>query len=212
MDKISKIKQFERARNKIAQDIHDSLAQTLASLKLRVGVLEKSLYQHDVDQEIIKNTLKLKKGIDLANIEIRSLILNFRSPQIKHFHRSIGSLVEKFRSENSINVFLQYDCSKLSVSTEVKSHLFRIIQESLNNVSKHSKAKFLRLLLSCKQGNLKVLIEDDGIGFSKREIDNSTHFGLAVIKERAKQINAKLAIEAEPNEGCRIKLTLKINS
>jgi two-component system, NarL family, nitrate/nitrite sensor histidine kinase NarX len=209
--RINKLEaELEQAHTKIAQEIHDSLAQTLASLKLRVEVLERNLLIHNAEPKIMQNANKVKHGINLANDEIRELIKNFRAPKIQSFHSSMRSLVNDFKADTKTKVFLQYNCGSLPFDIDTKTQIYRIIQEALSNVKKHSQAKFVRVMLSCADGMLNVLIEDDGVGFAgdKLQYDAEKHIGLAVMHERAEKIDATVEVESEPGEGCQVKIAI----
>lgn len=204
--------QLEQANNNLACEIHDSLAQTLASLTLRAEVLDKSICQHSCSSKIQKNAHKIRDGIILANKEMRNLIKNFRAPVIQSFHNSIISLVDKFREESDIFLFLQYNCNSLPFGTETKTNIYRIVNEALSNTKKHSNAKFVRVMFSCENSSLRIIIEDDGKGFDLKtnNYDAEEHIGLTVMQQRANKINALLEVESEKNNGCLVKLTIQL--
>ncbi len=90
--------------------------------------------------------------------------------------------------------------------------VLRIIQESLNNVCKHSRAQNARVMLrNDGDSNFRVLIEDDGVGFQKRVMKGppGEHIGLSIMQDRARHLGGKLQIESEPGEGTRIVLTFR---
>ena len=86
---------------------------------------------------------------------------------------------------------------------------YRIVQEALTNIKKHANAYIVRVLLSCDtDGNIRILIENDGNGFDQSKIHSSAgeHLGLTIMKERAKHLGGKLKIESEVDEGTRVEL------
>lgn len=199
-------------RLKIAHEIHDSLAQTVASLKLRLEIMEKSVLKND-HKNTVNTLLRIKHGINQANLEIRELIRNFRAPNdLQSLRQSIQSLTRQFQNENTSNIFLQYQCKTLPFNLEIKTHIYRIVQEALTNVSKHSQAPFVRIMADTDDNIFKLLIEDDGKGFNpaKTKTEKGKHVGTKIMYERANYIGAQLSIESEPNEGCRVKLSLPI--
>jgi len=201
-----------KERVRIAHELHDSLAQTIASLKLRSQILEKSILKED--KKNTTNTLfRIKHGINQANKEIRELIRNFRaSDEIQSLHQALKDLVAQFRKESGISIYLHYDCDPLALDMETKTHVYRIAQEALANIKKHSQAHFVRIMASADYDSFILLIEDDGTGFDPVKIKSTKgkHVGIKFMHERADYIGAQLDIDSEFSEGCRIKLKLPL--
>jgi len=214
----------------MASELHDSLAQTLASLRLQVRVLDESLqgiiYMKNnrkfnteelyTDKRITDELETLEESIELANTEIRHLIGHFRSPkQIDNIESEISKLVENFKEENeNIKIFFQNKIPIIKSNKNDQLHIKRIAQEALTNVKKHSQAKIVRvLLMSYETGKYSLIIEDDGIGIAKScfighdNQDSGDHVGLAIMRDRAEQIGGHIAIESEPGEGVRVILS-----
>ncbi len=214
----------------IASELHDSLAQTLASLRLQVRVLDESLqgiiYMKNnrkfktaelyTDKRITDELETLDESIELANTEIRQLIGHFRTPpKIDNIESEIATLVENFKSENkNIKIFFQNKIPVINLNKNDELHIKRITQEALINVKKHSQANIVRvLLMSYETGKYSLIVEDDGIGIAKscfigHDIeDTGEHVGLAIMRDRADKIGGHLAIESEPGEGVRVILS-----
>lgn len=242
-DQLEKFSKYKEEKNKeanrlaimeervfIASELHDSLAQTLASLKLQVRVLDESLqgiiYMKNnrqfktselySDKRITDELETLEESIELANREIRQLIGHFRSPpSIEDIASEISNLVDSFKSENkNIKIFFQNKISIIKLSKNDELQIKRIAQEALLNVKKHSQAKIVRvLLMSYETGKYSLIIEDDGIGIAKscfigHDIeDTGDHVGLSIMRDRAQQIGGHLVIESEPGEGVRVILS-----
>ena len=197
-------------RSAIANELHDSLAQRLASLKMQVRVLDDTLRQ-DNEVAIWKEMENIQAGLDEANIELRELITYFRLPVDGNgVVSAIEKAVSRFRLTSSIEAVLQNHWPEVNLPVEYERQVLRIVQEGLANVRKHSGADMVRILLNQAHDARRVLIEDDGIGMSltSGEIDN--HFGLSIMQERAGSIGATLQLESEPGDGTRIILTLPI--
>ena len=201
-------------RTMLAHELHDSLAQTLASLRFRVSILQKTLTQDNREtRKGAENEVEqIKLGLDDANFELRELLAHFR---IKMDERGLipatEELVNRFKSESNIQVFFQNECPDLKLPPILEVHLLHIIQESLTNIRKHSDANNVRILMRCtKEKPFYVLIEDDGMGIGQDFSDAKPgeHVGLTIMKERAQRIGAKLSIESDPGEGTRIELNL----
>lgn len=228
-EQLERFTEYEKEKNKIliieerfkiASELHDSLAQTLASLKIQARVLDESIHQGD-DSQMWNELEKLEDSIHKANAEIRELIKQFRTgpKATKNFITELENLIDSFKKENSsIKIFLQIEDKKVNLSDDQSRNTLKIIQEAITNVLKHSQAKIVRLFISKEKDNtVNVLVEDDGIGIAKscfighEEEVSGEHFGISVMKDRANQMNARLDIESEPGEGVRIKLNIPLN-
>ena len=200
-------------RIKFASELHDSLAQTLATLKLQVRVLDESMHQSN-EKSMWSELEKLEKSIERANTEIRKLIKHFRSgsSEENNFFNSINNVVNDFKNDfPSAKMFYQNNISDININNEQELNIVRIIQEALTNVKKHSKASTVRLFLTSENADkYLIIIEDDGIGIAKScfmghdEEPSDDHFGINIMRDRAKKIDGDLKIESEPGEGVRI--------
>ena len=228
-EQLERFTEYEKEKNKIliieerfkiASELHDSLAQTLASLKIQARVLDESIHQGD-DSQMWNELEKLEDSIHKANAEIRELIKQFRTgpKATKNFITELENLIDSFKKDNSsIKIFLQIEDKKVNLSDDQSRNTLKIIQEAITNVLKHSQAKIVRLFVSKEKDNtVNVLVEDDGIGIAKscfighEEEVSGEHFGISVMKDRANQMNARLDIESELGEGVRIKLNIPLN-
>ena len=203
---------IQNERNIIANELHDSLAQTLASLRFQVRVLDQAL-QPTGEFSTINSIEQVEHGLDEAYTDLRELIAHCRIPIEKQgLIPSIKRVVEKFREETNIHILLQCECQNPDIPANMEMNVYRIVQESLTNIRKHADAHIVRVLLTCDEaGNYLVLIENDGKGFDKKDIQSEAgkHLGLTIMKERAKYLGGKLKIDSEPDEGTRVELRFK---
>jgi len=210
-DEESKRMSIMQERTMLAHELHDSLAQTLASLRFRISVIQQACHANDPDSAKAEIE-QLRGGLDEANLELRELLTHFR---IRMDERglipAIEALVERFKKECDIHIFFQNECQDLKLMPVQEVHLLHIIQESLANIRKHSGAENVRIMIRCQPEQVfHVLIEDDGQGIAD-EIGNGQpgeHVGLTIMKERAGRIGAELSIESEIGEGTRVELKL----
>jgi len=196
----------------LAHELHDSLAQTLASLRFRISVIQQACHAGDTSSAMAEID-QLRGGLDEANLELRELLTHFR---IRMDERglipAIETLVERFRKESDIYIFFQNECQDLNLPPVQEVHLLHIIQESLANIRKHSGAENVRVMIRCQPGQIfHVLIEDDGMGIANEVCNGQPgeHVGLTIMKERANRIGAELNIESEVGEGTRVELKLQ---
>jgi two-component system nitrate/nitrite sensor histidine kinase NarX len=202
-------------RNRLSYELHDSLAQTLASIRLQVRVLDEIMHQDD-EATRWQQLERIENTVDEANTELRSLIAHFQAPIRKQaLIPAVQDIVKRFRTESDIHIFFQHTIDNpLNLSDKYHLEVIRIIQESLNNIRKHSEANVARIMIRRLDENkrLQILIEDDGVGL-KTLPENSKpgeQIGLKSMKERASRMKADFTMESDPGEGTRIILEFDI--
>lgn len=212
LDAASQRLSIMQERAMLAHELHDSLAQTLASLRMQVKMHQETLADSN-DAAAQDELSHIKEGLDQAYTELRELLDNFRVRMDERgLLPAIEDFLRRFRADTGIKVFLQRQCGTIDLPPSYEVQVLRIIQEAFANIRKHSQAKTARLLLSCNHdGDYRVLVEDDGLGhLATREVEDGMpgeHIGLSVMTERARQLSGELHIESEPGEGTRVELT-----
>jgi two-component system nitrate/nitrite sensor histidine kinase NarX len=198
-----------KERTSLANELHDSLAQTLASLRYQVTMVEETVGQSR-DRTGILQIRTIKEGLDQANSQLRELLAHFRTRMDERgLLPAIGTLVERFEKQTGIAVYFQNEVTEPILSPAVEVQVLHIVQEALSNIRKHSQANNVRVLIrSDENGNYYVLVEDDGQGIQghDEEAGPGEHVGLSIMKERAERISGTFSIETEPGEGTRVEL------
>ena len=199
-------------RTRLSHELHDSLAQTIASLRIQIRVIDETFHSND-EKSIWHQMERIEYTIDQANTQLRELIAHFRVPiNEQGLIPSIEDTVRRTQEEMGIPVYFQNEWPEQELTPEVELNVLRIVQECLVNIRKHSQAEVVRVLLSYRNGNNIVLIEDDGIGFDESSIvsEGGLHLGLNILRDRASEIGADIEIESEPGDGTRINLQFKV--
>jgi len=213
LDNESKRLHLMQERTMLAHELHDSLAQTLASLRFQVNLLEKTL-RNSENTTAKAEVEQLKNGLDEANNELRELLAHFRVHMDERgLIPATEALIERFQNESGIPVFFQNQCPDLKLPPIQEVQVLHIIQESLANARKHSQANNVRVLIrQTSDEHYHVLIEDDGVGIDDRNITGQPgeHVGLSIMNERARRINGEVTIESESGEGTRVELDFPI--
>ncbi len=201
-------------RTRLSHELHDSLAQTIASLRIQIRVIDETFHSND-EKSIWHQMERIEYTVDQANTQLRELIAHFRLPiNEQGLIPSIEEAVRRTRDEMGIPVYIQNEWPEQALTPEVELNVLRIVQECLVNVRKHSQAVVVRVLLSYRNHTHFVLIEDDGIGFDESSIvsEGGLHLGLNILRDRAREIGADIEIESEPGDGTRINLQFKVES
>ncbi|SDK22258.1 sensor histidine kinase [Natronincola ferrireducens] len=202
----------EEERRRVARDIHDGPAQSLANLVIKAEVCEK-LMGVDIDKSK-EEIQELKKCIRESIKDIRKIIYNLRPMSLDDVGLvpTLQRYIEKFQAETSISIDFII-LSQVALEDSVKSlSIFRIIQEALNNVRKHARAHTVKIRIEMNTKNICINIIDDGIGFdvekAKLQQGEYDSFGLLNMKERVDLLNGDLQIKSEINEGTKITVNI----
>lgn len=202
-------------RSLIANELHDSLAQTLASLRFQVRVLDETL-QPTSEFKSIRGIEQVENSLDEAYSDLRELIAHCRTPIDKQgLIPAVEKLISRLRKDSGMHILLQKEWANSDLPPNLEMHIFRIVQEAMNNIRKHSNANNVRLIFRCDEhGNHHILIENDGVGFETPEVGDhpGKHVGLSIMRERANYLGGDLRIESEPDEGTRIDLYFTYSS
>jgi two-component system nitrate/nitrite sensor histidine kinase NarX len=197
-------------RSSLAHELHDSLAQTLASLRFQVRMLHDGLAEAPIPESARQDLTRVRNGLDEAHTELRELLASFRAPLDR---RGLVSALEKLTlrlgRETGAHVLFQNECRPFELSATQELQVLRIVQEGLANIRKHAQAHTVRVLLKREPGGpYLVLVEDDGVGFRTPAAGDRAgeHIGLSIMEERARRMGAELRIESEPGEGTRLEL------
>lgn len=188
-------------RNRIAREIHDSLGHTLTAQSIQ---LENALLFCPASAEKTKSFLSQAKQLGSTALrEVRQSISTLRADPLQGqpLEEAISTLIHNFHHTTSIVPEVEI-CLVHSVSGEVSTAIYRIIQEALTNIFKHSKASRVTIQLQAKAGQLKLFVKDNGRGFVPEQ--NTTGFGLQAMRERTAALGGQIQIESQPNCGCQI--------
>lgn len=196
-------------RAMLAHELHDSLAQILASLGFQVRMLEDSLNGESPPEQASLDLGKLRLGVDEANKALRQLLVHFRaSVDERGLVPSLENLVDTFQEESGKKAYFHNECQQPTLSADQEIQVLHIVQEALTNARKHSQAQTVRVLLSCDEGNYRVLVEDDGQGLAESRTAKGPgeQLGLSIMEERSQRLGGSLQVDSDPGEGTRIEL------
>jgi two-component system nitrate/nitrite sensor histidine kinase NarX len=196
-------------RQMLANELHDSLAQSLVSMRLQTTILGEQLQRSDLGAAQ-KELRGLHVAIEEAHASLRELLANFRLRiDERGLIPAVRDMVARFSSDTGIAVFFQNEWREINLSPAQEVQVFHIVQEALANIRKHAHARNARVLLTQQDRNrYTVLIEDDGGGMvAAPDGRPGEHIGLSIMQERARRLPGELTIESEPGEGARIVLS-----
>lgn len=180
--KLMEIKEI--TKQKIAYELHDRLGVMLATIKLYVGVEEGKLENENSKNNLGKSIDLLQKSID----EVRAISSELASPTLERFgiNTAIEELVQNINQVGNIKVVYEYD-DEISLDSQLKIDIYRIVQELLSNAIKHSKANTINLKLKTEDQTIKLYYSDNGVGLSEIETKEKQNIGWKSIYNRINQ-------------------------
>jgi PAS domain S-box-containing protein len=198
----------EDERKRIAREIHDHVGQQMTALQLNLAhVIE----QRREDKELVEELARVENTIREIDSDVDFLVWELRPAMLEDLGLVVA--MENFVNEwaAQFSTAAEFKCVgdiKADLLPEIEINLYRIVQEALNNVCKHAKAGFVSVLLDAPDGNLSLIIEDDGVGFVPKKQPNVTDedrgLGLVGMKERAELLGGSFEIETSPGNGTTI--------
>ena len=194
-------------RGLLAQELHDSIAQSLAFLKIQVQLLRDARRRDDVEgmTQVIG---ELDAGVRESYADVRELLVHFRTrTNEEDIEPALRTTLSKFEHQTGLPVSLDIEGHGVALAPDVQVQVLHIIQEALSNVRKHAGAKHVAMRVA-RTADWRFEIQDDGVGFDAATAADETHVGLRIMRERAQRIGARVDIISAPGEGCTVVLEL----
>ncbi|MDE2368287.1 MAG: type IV pili methyl-accepting chemotaxis transducer N-terminal domain-containing protein [Burkholderiales bacterium] len=197
-------------RGLLAGELHDSIAQSLAFLKIQAGLLRGALDRGDPAQAA-STLAELDAGIHESLTDVRELLLHFRTrTNAEDLAPALHATLQKFEHQTGLRTHLTIDGQGLPLASDVQVQVLHVVQEALSNVRKHARAREVWVEVQ-QSPSWRVEVRDDGCGFEAGAgagADHDTHVGLRIMRERARRIGAAVEVDSVPGSGTCIVLTL----
>jgi signal transduction histidine kinase len=197
----------ETERKRIAQELHDGLNGDLSAIKYRLSAFNDQL----LNQEDRENLSKSIDMIDNACAQVRGISHNLIPTSILDFGlvETVQQYCSKINNTHHLTLDFQYFGNPAVLPKKIETVIYRIIQELINNISKHSKAKTALVQFNFHENELFITVEDNGIGFDQTKVQKG--LGLKNIASRVQFLNAQLEISSGPN-GTSFHITVNLNT
>jgi signal transduction histidine kinase len=188
----------ELERRRLARELHDETGQALTSILLGLRAVEEAASEQDTREA----TARLRELVVETLHDVRRLAVELRPKALDDFGLvpALERLVETFTEQTGIPVELETVFAQARLPAPVETALYRIVQEALTNVIKHSRASRVSVLVTRKRDSVAAVIEDDGIGFTPEDVRDGG-LGLVGMRERIALLDGRMTIESEPKRG-----------
>jgi len=201
--RIQKI--VSQERNRLARELHDSVSQQLFAASMLMSAINEGEHGEQQDKQ-----LKLVEGIiQQSQLEMRALLLHLRPVPLKG--KSLQEGMEELLVElmQKVPMKITWKIESVDLDKGVEDQLFRIMQESLSNTLRHSKATSLEVYLVKREGMVIMIVSDDGIGFDVEQSKTGS-YGLQNMHERALEVGGTFKIVSVKNKGTRLEVKVPI--
>ena len=188
-------------RSLIARELHDSIAQSLAFLKIQTQLLRDAVTKGD--------TAKRDRSIDELDVGVRELLVHFRTRTSEEdIETALRATLSKFEHQTGMAATLAMSGHGLPLPPDVQIQVLHMVQEALSNVRKHANARRVALRVE-RHPRWRFEVQDDGIGFDAAQVPpDSVHVGLGIMRERAQRIGAVVQVHSQAGQGTRVCIEL----
>lgn len=194
-------------RHHLSRELHDSIAQSLAFLKIQVNLLREALRAQDPTQSQLVLE-EIDEGVRECYGDVRELLMHFRTrTNTEDIIPALETTLRKFEHQTGMRTVLEVLDLGAPLAADLQIQVLHILQEALSNVRKHARASQVWLTVR-GQPQWQFEVRDDGLGFDAQGELAETHVGLGIMSERAQRIGAQLHIMSTRHQGTRIQLVL----
>jgi two-component system NarL family sensor kinase len=198
-------------RNRLAREIHDTLAQGLTAITLQLETADALLEAQDAPersrQAIAQALLLARSNLE----EARRSVLDLRAAPLQDhtLAQALAALAAEWSGNGPAPVRFHTAGGSRPLPPRVEAGLYRIAQEALTNAARHARASIIRVELAAEPGQVRLTIDDDGRGFEPDQITGD-RFGLLGLNERARLLGGSLSLQSSPGEGTRVEVTVPL--
>ncbi|MDP3412855.1 MAG: type IV pili methyl-accepting chemotaxis transducer N-terminal domain-containing protein [Polaromonas sp.] len=191
----------------LARNLHDSIAQSLAFLKIQVQLLRTAVQKGQASQ--VQGALdELDVGLRESIGDVRELLVHFRTrTNTDDIEQALQETLQKFQSQTGLPAQLQVQGQGLPLPSDVQVQVLHVLQEALSNIRKHAGATQVGLEVH-KGARWRFVVRDNGAGFDAAKHPGQSHVGLNIMRERAGRIGAEVEIVSRAGQGTTVTLTL----
>lgn len=207
----------EEERKRMAREIHDGPAQSLANLVLRTEIAERMLLKQEfqmVQEELMELKSQVRSGLE----EIRKIIFNLRPMALDDLGLvpTLRKYVQDFEEKTKIRAVFETSGREIRMPSAMEAAVYRLVQEGFSNALKHASPSYVLLEMTYYPKRVIIVIQDNGVGFDVEQTlartKDSAHFGLIGMRERVELLDGKMDIESGKGQGTKITISIPVNT
>ncbi len=207
----------EDERKRIAREIHDGLAQTMANVVLRTEITERMLNRQEIDS--VKEELRDLKGQLRSGLEeVRKIIFNLRPMALDDLGLvpTLRKFIQDYEDKTKIRTKFELYGRECRLPSGMEVAIYRLVQEAFSNVYKHANASYVTLDLTFQAKMVKITVQDNGTGFDvgivEAKLGKGINFGMIGMQERVELLEGRLDIDSQLGAGTKISMLIPIGS
>jgi two-component system, NarL family, sensor histidine kinase DegS len=203
----------EEERKRVAREIHDGLAQSMANVVLRTEIAEMMLTRQEyaaVKVELMDLKNQLRSGLE----EVRKIIFNLRPMALDDLGLvpTLRTFIQDFEEKHRTRTTFEVTGREIRLPSAVEVAIFRLTQEAFSNVLKHAKASYVAVEVSYQKTHVTISIHDNGEGFQVDQVSKrGNHFGLLGMQERLDLLEGRMDIVSDLGSGTKVTFWIPIN-
>ncbi|WP_438447455.1 sensor histidine kinase [Gorillibacterium sp. sgz5001074] len=207
----------EDERKRIAREIHDGLAQSMANVVIRTEITERMLSRQEfesVKQELRELKSQVRGGLE----EVRKIIFNLRPMALDDLGLipTLRKFVQDYEDKTKIRTKFEMIGRETRLPSGMEVAVYRLVQEAFSNVYKHANASYVTLEVTFQTTMVKISVQDNGEGFDvgvvEHKMGKGVHFGLIGMRERVELLEGRLDIDSEKGKGTRVSMLIPIGT
>ncbi|TFG37147.1 MAG: PAS domain-containing sensor histidine kinase [Syntrophobacterales bacterium] len=200
----------EKESSRIARELHDELGQLLTALNTDLIMMKKKIPEDQVP--LIEKTDSMIRLIDMTMNTLKRIYMDLRPGMLDHLGlvAAIRWQFEEFHRRSGIQCIFHSEPEEISIDPDLSTAVFRIFQETLNNILKHAEASKVNVRLKKGKKYIDLVVRDNGKGVKEEELGKANSFGLIGIRERAYSLGGTVAIGGEKNRGTTVKVHIPL--
>ena len=202
--RLDQVRESERKR--LAREIHDDLGQKLNLMRYEVALMS-----NQTQKSLAETSAKLLKQIDEVIDSVRAIVSDLR-PAVLDLGLVAGVewLTQDFRRRTGLVCQLNLGCADIDLVDARATTVFRIVQESLTNITRHAQASQVRIDLDQRDHFIHISVSDDGIGIPAEALRKPGSMGIAGMRERVRLLNGEISIASQPGHGTALSFTIPL--
>jgi two-component system sensor histidine kinase UhpB len=199
-------------QKRLAHEMHDDFGQLLAAMKMDISTLQQHLPQSDA--RIVRHLSSINELVDAMVASVRRIIADLPPKVLEDvgLYSALEVMTANFEKRHQITCRVHLSDPEPILEAKVATAIYRVVQETLNNVAKHAHANYVEAQVVCSDADIKLCVKDNGRGMAPDKLQKPGSFGLIGMRQRVTALGGKMNIESAEGAGTAIKITIPIKA